>query len=205
VRRILLATTNPAKQAKLRWLLEGLDVEAVTPPSPLTVLEEGRTHLENAEAKARAWSRHFGMAAIASDGGLVIPALGERWDALLTARFAGPAAGDRERLDRLLEMMQPHEGADRSACWREALALAENGQVLASWSAQSQPGLLAESYEPSKLVPGFWAFTIWVLPHLGKTYGQLSPDEVERLEDHWGVLRQRVRGWFTEGPRPRRP
>lgn len=193
--RLLLATTNPAKLAKLRWLLEGTAVEPVTPQAPFEAPEVGRTHQENAEAKALAWSRHFEMPAIASDGGLVIPALGEHWDALFTARFAGPEATDRDRLARLLDLMRPYTGAERTAFWREAIAVAAEGRVIASWHAESQPGLLGDSYDAKDLRPGFWAFTIWRIPELGRAYSQLTPAEIDHLEDHWGLLRRQVREW----------
>ena len=45
---------------------------------------------------------------IASDGGLVIPVLGPRWESRYTRRFAGPAADNEERLSRLLELMRPY-------------------------------------------------------------------------------------------------
>ena len=99
---ILLASTNPAKQAKLRWLLDGLGLRSITPGDlGLTpaIPEDGHDHRAIAEAKAAAWSRAAGMAALSSDGGLVIPALGDKWNALRTGRFAGESAGDRQRFD----------------------------------------------------------------------------------------------------------
>ncbi len=202
---ILLATTNAAKLAKLRWLLGGLDLETVAPVAPFAVPEVGTTHLKNAEDKARAWSGHFEMPAIASDGGLVIPALGERWDALLTARFAGVAATDRDRADRLLEVMRPYRGEQRAAYWREAVAIASGGNVLVSWSVESRPGVLTEGYDATAFKPGFWAFNLWSIPEAGKTYNQMTPEEVETLEDHWGLLRNLVQHWFRESGADGRP
>ena len=203
---ILLATKNPAKQEKLRWILEGLDVAAAAAPDWVSqmpaVVEEGTTHQENAERKARMWSRWSGgMMTIATDGGLAIPALGERWEALRTGRFAGEGATDLERLDALLEMMRPHAGEERAAYWLEAMAVAEKGRILQSWSVQSQPGLLATEYDSAAIKPGFWAFSLWYLPELGKSYNQLSGQELERLDDHWGRLRGLVRELITpSGP-----
>ena len=199
-KRVLLASTNPAKQEKLRWLLDGLGFDYTTPAdlAPTTpVPEEGNSHRENAEHKARVWSERAGMMAVASDGGLVIPALGEGWKALHTGRFAGAGASDVERLDRLLELMRPYTGDQRAACWTEALALAEGGRLPQSWCVRSQPGLLATEYDPTGIKPGFWAFSLWYLPHLGKSYSRLSEQEMEGLEDHWGRLRGLARGFFA--------
>ncbi|MDO8751177.1 MAG: hypothetical protein Q7K03_08545 [Dehalococcoidia bacterium] len=51
------------------------------------VREDGLAHQANATAKAVAWSVAYGGMAIASDGGLVAPALGDWWDSLRTRRF----------------------------------------------------------------------------------------------------------------------
>ena len=76
---ILLATGNPAKQQTLRWLLEGLDLRPTTPEQlglESVPEEEGDTHQAIARLKAQEWSLAGSTLAIASDGGLVLPALG---------------------------------------------------------------------------------------------------------------------------------
>ncbi len=199
-KRLLLATTNPAKQGQLRWLLDGLGLTLVAPADlglRVNAPEEGATHLAIAEGKALAWSRAAGVAAIATDGGLVIPALGERWDALRTGRSDGPGAGDHARIERLLALMESCAGEQRAAWWVEAAALAQEGRVLASWQAESARGRIAGRYDPARITPGFWAFSVWELPHLGKTWAELTPAERERLDDHWARLREQVRGWFA--------
>ena len=116
--KILLATGNPAKQQTLRWLLEGLPLMAVTPKElgiDSIPEEHGETHEDIARLKAKDWSQASSMLAIASDGGLVIPALGNNWESRFTHRFAGPDADDDERLVQLLEIMKPYQGSDRKA------------------------------------------------------------------------------------------
>ncbi len=135
------------------------------------------------------------MLVIASDGGLVIPALGPDWESRHTHRFAGPTVDDSQRVDRLLELMEPFIGADRSASWVEAVAIAHRGQILASWELQGAAGEIAEARE-SGPVPEFWAFTVWTFPQYGKTYNQLTPNELESLNDHWTRLGQLVRYFF---------
>ena len=196
---ILLATCNPAKQQTLRWLLEGLPLAPVTPQElglESVPEEEGETHEAIARLKVQEWSEAASMLAIASDGGLVIPALGKNWESRFTHRFAGPAADDAERLRRLLELMQPYQGQQREASWVEALAIADQGRVLASWELKGSTGVIAESPGDSLPVPGFWVFSVWQFPQLGKTYNQLSPSEKEALDDHWTHLRQLVQDFF---------
>ena len=95
---LLLATTNPAKLVRLRWVVEGLPYATITPADlppgqAATVPEDGASFAGNARQKAEAWSSAAGgMLALASDGGLEVPALGERWQALRTRRNAGEGA-----------------------------------------------------------------------------------------------------------------
>ena len=196
---ILLATTNPAKEHTFRRLLEGLHLSPVTPAElglESVPQEEGDTHEAIARSKAELWSLAGSTLAIASDGGLVLPALGGRWDSRYTHRFAGPAADDAERLNRLLELMRPFQGPEREASWREAVAIAQKGRILVSWELMGGTGLIADSPGDQYQVPGFWVFSVWYFPQFGKTYTQLSPGERESLDDHWTRLRQLVQRYF---------
>ena len=199
---LLLATSNPAKQRRLGWLLEGLALTPVT----LDALrlagrepeEEGATHEENARIKAEFWSRLWDGTAISSDGGLVIPVLGNRWTSLRTHRFAGVAAGDEMRVRRLLELMEPYYGDQRRASWVEAVAIADRGRLLGSWQVEGATGTLLKSPGSGPRVPGFWAFSIWYFPELEKTYNELDQGELKALDDHWTQLKGLVQDFFRQ-------
>ena len=199
---ILLATTNPAKQRRLRWLFEGLAIQPVTPTElgldHWEPEEEGSSHRENARLKAQRWSEAAAMPAISSDGGLVIPSLGQRWESLLTHRFAGEEADEDVRLDRLLHLMKPYKGKERRASWVEALAIASGGTTLASWEVNGPTGLLLQEAGAGPAVPGFWVFSVWYFPHLGKHYNQLDEAELKRLNDHWSQLEPLVQRFLRE-------
>ena len=196
---ILLATGNPDKQAEFRRLLHGLPFAPVTPADAgLSGVpeEEGDTHEAIARDKAAQWSKAASMLAIASDGGLVIPALRLRWESRYTHRFAGPAADNDERLSRLLELMRPFHGEDRRASWVEALAIADRGRVLASWELYGGGGYLDEQ-PPAGPLPEFWVFSVWRFPRFGATYSQLTGAQRESIDDHWGRLRRLVRRFLA--------
>ena len=202
---ILLATTNPDKQKALRTLLEGLPLSPATPDqielgSPPD--EEGDTHLKVACQKAIHWSEEGSTLAIASDGGLVLPALGTAWESLYTHRFAGEPDDGLTRVHRLLELMRPYLGEERQASWVEALAIAHQGRVLVSWELNGALGVIAN--DPPETLPetsGFWVFSVWEFPELGKRYNQLSPAELASLDDHWtrlrGLVQRYFRGYFV--------
>ncbi len=201
--RILIATANPAKQRRLRWLLRGCGLAATLPHPALPwpdVPEDETSHAANARAKAIAWSRAAGGLAIASDGGLAIPALGDRWDALRTRRFAGAQATDAARTQALLRLMTGMHGKERAAWWSESVCLADQGRVLRTWSANSPRGTIAAAYDPAKAIAGFWAFSLWTVPPYQRPYAELSPRQQARVDDHWSRLRAQVRRHFASGP-----
>lgn len=198
--RILIATANPAKQQRIRWLLRGSGLATTLPNAALSwprVPEDEPSHAANARAKAVAWSRAANGLAIASDGGLVIPALGDRWDARRTRRFAGPNASDGNRTQALLRLMNSLHGEERAAWWSECVCLANRGRILHTWSADSPRGAIATSFDPAKAITGFWAFSLWVVPPYRRPYAELSPRQRARIDDHWARLRAQVRNYFA--------
>ncbi len=198
--RVLLGTGNRDKQGEFRQLLADLPFDPVTPQqagASASPEETGDTHEAIARDKAAQWSRAASMLAIASDGGLVIPALGPQWESRYTHRFAGQEVSGAQRLERLLELMRPLQGADRRASWAEALAIADRGRVLASWELTGGEGLIDERRAGTGPVPEFWVFPVWRFPQLGKTYDQLTPAQRASIDDHWTRLRQLVSRYFT--------
>lgn len=198
-RQLLLATGNTDKQRMLAWLLEGLPVEPVTPAQAgvsASPDESAETHEAIARAKAEAWSMAAGIPAIASDGGLLVPALGANWESRYTRRFAGPAADDAERQRRLLNLLEPYRGSDRDAAFVEGLAIADGGCTLASWEAHGATGRivnsLADSGDPTS-GDGFWVFPLWYFEQFHRTYDRLTQTERASLGDHWEILRSSVR------------
>lgn len=202
--RLLLASTNHAKQARISWLVEGLDLYLVTPRelgALHPVEENGPTHAANAAKKALEWSRQAGCLALATDGGLVIPGLGERWSPLTTARFAGPHASDNDRIHALLALMDGLAGTQRVAWFQEAAALADCGRLVKEWEVESPRGVIATAHDPAREA-GAWAFSLWTPDQFGRTYAALSPSERTQLDDHWGRLRHLIQSYFRQGNYP---
>jgi XTP/dITP diphosphohydrolase len=199
--RILIATGNAAKQAKLRWLIDGLGFEVVTPADlgvSVDVDESDPTHREVAEAKARSWSAEAGMLTIASDGGARVPALGERWNSLFTRRAAGAGVTDVERVEHLLTLMQGITGDERRVAWVEGVAVARDGVPIDSWQAEGNIGTIVEAYDPSKIGNGFWfPALIWV-PQFQKVQADLTPAERDAVDDGWNALYGVVRPRLSE-------
>ncbi|HVA23065.1 MAG TPA: non-canonical purine NTP pyrophosphatase [Chloroflexota bacterium] len=177
---IVLATSNAAKCRQLRWLLEGLPLEPVE--ADMREMPETAADLAgNAALKALACSSE-GLA-IASDGGLDVPALAGSWDPLLTHR-QGQA--------RLLELAARLE--DRRVFWAEAVAVAERGQLLGTWTASGTEGVLAP--EPWPPAAAFWVWDIFYFPSASKVWSALTPAEREVLDLTWNHLKAEVQAYF---------
>ena len=176
-RRIVLATSNPAKRQQLRWLLAGLPVEPVE-AAAREVPETAPDLAGNASAKALAYAAH-GLA-IASDGGLEVPALSGRWSPLLTGRLG------QAKLHELAQGL-----ADRRVSWSEAVALADHGRLLAVWTESGTKGILAA--DPWPAPSDFWVWDIFLFPAVGKVWSALDAGERNALDPTWTRLRARVR------------
>lgn len=198
-RPVLLASTNPAKVAKLRWLLETLEVAAIDlaalPPRPAPE-ETGDSFLANARIKAAYWSNFHDGKVIASDGGVTIPALGDHWDRLMTGRAAGPGSTGAGRAEHLLSLMRGRTGEERRVAWTEALAVAQRGVAVAAWEASGTEGMLTDGYDPAGAIPGFWVYSLWRFPELGRRYVELDATELATVDLTWNRLREEVQRWW---------
>ena len=198
---LYLATTNPAKVERLRWVFAGLGLKPLPlPPGHGSGPDEsGASFRENAELKARYWSKQISGLAVASDGGISIPALGARWDALRTARAAGEQADDEQRARHLLDLASTLSGEQRAAFWSEAAALARNGRLIVSWLAAGTEARLVEHIDSIYLRPGFWAASLCYLPELGTTLANLVDEQLPEADPTWADLRRQVRSYFGSG------
>ena len=105
--KLILATTNPHKITKLRHIFAQYFSDIEPQGKQIDIEENGKTFRENAEKKAVEVSKIYHCHAVATDGGVLIPALGDDWNGLLTKRFVGRSdATDFDRIEALLELMK---------------------------------------------------------------------------------------------------
>jgi len=208
--RLVLASGNRDKLAALRAAVG--DLVPVVPVAELPAagngpdgnddLEGGPTVGAIAEAKALAWSRSLaGETVVATDGGLLIPALGAAWDPTRTRRSAGAGAGNAERARALLALTRHLRGEGRRIGWREALAVARDGSLLASWEVEAPPGfLVAEGEAPVPAGDDFWVPALWHCPEFGgRRWAELSAAEAAARDDHWRQLGRALRTHLLGG------
>ena len=100
--KILYGTTNPAKLSSMRKWLSGLDIELVSlndmDGDIPDVSETGDTPLENAELKARAYYKAFGMPVFSCDSGLYFESLPEFSPKVHVRNIGGKCLTDDEMI-----------------------------------------------------------------------------------------------------------
>jgi XTP/dITP diphosphohydrolase len=186
--RLVLATSNRGKLAELRALLaewgpvEVLSLEAF----PGTELPEERasSYAENAIAKAQAVAGATGLPALADDSGLEVDALGGG-PGPRSARYAGPAATDAERVARLLGTLRAVPEVERGARFRCVVALAwPDGRVE---TAEGEcAGRIAAAPEGTG---GFGYDPVFVAAELGRTFAAISSEEKRRVSHRARAVR----------------
>jgi len=148
--------------------------------------ENAPTFAENAAGKALHYSRHCDGLVFADDSGLVVPALGGA-PGVYSARYAGPQATNSQRIEKLLREMRGKTGAERTAYFVCAIALAERGRALAIVTDRVDGEIL----EAPRGSGGFGYDPVFYFPALGKTFAEI-PTEEKNQRSHRGKAFRRL-------------
>jgi non-canonical purine NTP pyrophosphatase (RdgB/HAM1 family) len=187
---LVLASQNPGKLAEMRVLLEGLPFRVIG-AGDLGIREApeetGATFLENAELKARHYSRLSGRLAVADDSGISVDALGGR-PGLYSSRFGGDGATDQERNRLLLETLAGVPPERRGARFTSAVAVARGDEIVFRVVETVEGRIALGVAGPS----GFGYDPLFFYPPFGKTFGEVAREEKDRVS-HRGKAFARLR------------
>ena len=175
---LLIATRNAGKVAELEKLLAGLPVSlrGLNDFSNVPEAEEtGATFAENAQIKARFYAARTGLFALADDSGLEVEALGGA-PGIFSARYAGDAASDRERREKLLRELDATGDAERRARFVCAIAIADAGGEIKHLAEGACEGKIARAAAGAN---GFGYDALFIPDNYAQTFGEL-PDELKR-------------------------
>ena len=190
---LFLATRNANKTREFRELLgEDFDVHDLSFFDEMAIPKEsGRTFEENAILKAvaasqdrRVQDRH--LLVVADDSGLEVDALGGA-PGILSARYAGETASDKENIDKLLsELARRNAPLDqRSARFRCVIALARESELLGRFEGVVE-GLIVDLPRGSL---GFGYDPIFVPNGFDKTFGELPIELKNRISHRARAIR----------------
>jgi XTP/dITP diphosphohydrolase len=191
MQHLIVATCNAHKTREIRRIL-GADFTvrdlSAYPETPETV-ESGKTFEENAVLKATTASRELPGLVVADDSGLEVDAL-EGAPGIYSARYAGQNATDKQNIDKLLAELARIERAKRSARFCCVIALAREGKLLGTFEGVVE-GMIVDSPRGGG---GFGYDPVFMPTESGKTFGQLSPTEKDRVSHRARALEKlRVR------------
>lgn len=192
-KRLVIASHNEGKVAEIADLLRPCHVETIGARAlRLSEPEEvGDSFRSNAALKARAAARASGLAALADDSGLVVPALGGA-PGVHSARWAGPERDFRRAMTRIHRELGT---ADRRAWFACALALAwPDGHVEAFdgridgtlvWPPRGDKGF---GYDPMFLPDDGSA--------CGLTFGEMKPEDKHAISHRAVAFRKLIAACF---------
>jgi XTP/dITP diphosphohydrolase len=179
MKQLLVATFNPGKVREFSQALEsaGIEVFGLEHLGEVGEVEEtGETFEENARLKAEAYSSHTDLPVLADDSGIEVDALGGE-PGVRSARWGGPELDDHGRCRLLLEKLGELEPENRSARFRCVVALAREGQTLATFEGVVEGRILKEPRGEN----GFGYDPIFFHPPSGCTTAQLSTAEKQKV------------------------
>jgi len=179
LKEIVLATRNRHKGAELASLLGDAGVAIRTlddfPAAP-DVEEDGATCEANAIKKATEIARATGLTAVADDTGLEVDALGGR-PGVYAARYAGEQATYEDNCRKLLQELDGVPLSKRTARFLTVAAIASpSGEVRTTKGILE--GLITEECRGDR---GFGYDPVFLVPALGKTLAELTPEEKNRI------------------------
>jgi XTP/dITP diphosphohydrolase len=179
VSTLLLATTNPGKLREYRQIFAELPLHLTTLDEQgidFEVEETGTTFAENAILKARAYAQISGLLTLADDSGLEIDALGGE-PGVHSARWPSAATPYPERFRLIFDRLADLPPEQRTARFRCVIALArpDGWQEVVEGVVE---GIIGDAPRGEN---GFGYDPIFVVPALGQTTAELSPEEKHRI------------------------
>lgn len=179
MRTLLVATTNLHKLDEYRAIFADLPFQLVSLNDvqlDLDVEETGTTFEENAKLKALAYANASGLLTLADDSGLEIDALNGE-PGVYSARFAGVNTPYPERFRLIFARMRGLSLEQRTARFRCVIALAEpDGPSCFAYGTIE--GFITETPRGEH---GFGYDPIFLVPKLGKTTAELSPEQKNQI------------------------
>jgi XTP/dITP diphosphohydrolase len=188
--KLLLATSNQGKIKEYRFLLDGLGYQITTLTEEeiaKIVTESGNNYEQNARLKAITYAKLSQLTALADDSGLEVDALNGE-PGIKSARFAGEAANDAEKVSFLLTKLNGVTWEKRTASFKCVIAIAIPGGRVELCYGECHGMITFEA----KGENGFGYDPIFFLPEIGKTMAEL-PFEMKNQISHRARASQKAR------------
>ena len=194
--KVFLATKNKGKIKDFEKLTEGMDLEVVTILDGMDipdVVEDGDTFEENSRKKAKEIADYTGIVTISDDSGLCV----DYWDGgpgVYSARFAGENASDRERNEKLLEVMKDVKKEDRQAHFVSVVSIAFPNGEIHSFRGEVNGEILFELRGSN----GFGYNPLFYSYELKKSFGEADDEERKKVSHRARAFRKLIDSGLLE-------
>jgi len=180
--KLLIATTNLGKFLEYREFFKDFPVELISLENlniNTRIDEKEKTFEGNAVLKAKIYRDLSGFNTLSDDGGLEIDFL-KKEPGVKSRRWPGYEANDQELVTMVLDKLKGVPISRRGAQLKVVLAFAfPNVKKIYTFEA-SLKGFITE--KPSKgIIPGYPFRSLFYLPDIGKTLGDISFEEEARI------------------------
>jgi len=193
---ILIGTKNPYKIDEINNLIKGLKnikIHYLDEIKNIPIIEENQKSLKgNAEKKAIGISNYTDYFVLASDGGVDIPKLKNKWNVLKNQRIVGENKTDQEKVDFLINLMKNLKEEDRKCIDYFALAIAKNGQLIWSFEDIYNYGYIIEKPNKKEIPKGRWMSSVWFYPQFQKTYLEINKKELTEINKYRNNLKSEL-------------
>lgn len=194
MKKILIATHNPAKLEELKFGLYELERLGIKLVSLNDVgvekkpEETGKTFQENSKLKARFYARLTGLSTIADDGGLIIPYLGNG-PGVKSRRWPGYEASDQELIDYTLLHLKGLKKTDRTAYLETCVTFfnPETNNLL--FEQEKIKGYIADK-PTGRPTNGYPFRALFIVDKLGKYYDELTKEEHDKVNHRYRALKK---------------
>jgi XTP/dITP diphosphohydrolase len=183
---IVIATFNRGKFREIAFSLARLPLEFLSLTSlGITdeVEEAGTTFLQNARLKSLDYSRKSEYLTLAEDSGLEVRFLNGA-PGIYSARFSAPRPTDEKNIRKVLRLMADVPWESRHARFVCCLVLARKGRVIREVRGEVRGRIAFRKAGDS----GFGFDPIFYYHPLRRTFGQLSPEEKNRVSHRGRAL-----------------
>lgn len=192
--KLIYATGNPAKLEAMRHRLEPLGIELIGMKelgiAVPQVIEDGKTPLENAEKKARAYFEAFQTPVFSCDSGLYFDEIPEEEQPGVHVRTVdGKYLSDDEMIEHYSKLAQKYGKV--TARYKNAICLVLDDKHIykaMEKGMESTPFFIAEKPHSKIRKPGFPIDSLSIDIRTGKYFYDLEPHELEKVAVEDGFL-----------------